>query len=408
MTKAGLSTATTELQQSGRFLILYALAAAGGAVAYVPFLTILLPMRVSELASGNNVQNLAYLTFAGAVTASIANIGFGWLSDVTRNRQKWIWSGLIGCCALLVCFAKVERIEWLIGLLVLWQCALNMMLAPIAAWAGDTVPDSQKGLLGGLLAFSPAMGAVAGAIITIPGLASADSRLWLVAGLTSLCVLPALLFGKPSSMPKLVPSQIDNPSAHQRDPIKRQMILRMWIARLLVQIAEAALFAFLYFWLQSVDSAVNDANTAQLFGIVLVISVPVALLAGRWSDRYQRPFLPLSLSAGISGLGLIAMALSHSTTSAMGSYLIFGIATTVFLSLHTGQTLRVLPLPHRRGRDLGIFNLTNTGPSLVMPWIVIGLVPHAGFPPLLFLLAGFALTASLLLMKLSCATSEAT
>ena len=37
-------------RQSRRFLALYALAAAGGAVAYVPFLTILLPVQVQALA----------------------------------------------------------------------------------------------------------------------------------------------------------------------------------------------------------------------------------------------------------------------------------------------------------------------------------------------------------------------
>src|SRR3546814_20355748 len=47
----------------------------------------------------------------------------------------------------------------LVGIIIAWQLTLNMMLGPLAAWAGDCVPDDQKGLLGGLLAFSPALGA---------------------------------------------------------------------------------------------------------------------------------------------------------------------------------------------------------------------------------------------------------
>lgn len=56
--------------QSARFLLLYAVALAGGAVAYVPFLTILMPIRVADLAGEAKVAWLAYATFAGAATAA--------------------------------------------------------------------------------------------------------------------------------------------------------------------------------------------------------------------------------------------------------------------------------------------------------------------------------------------------
>src|SRR3546814_1171166 len=84
------------------------------------------------------------------------------------------------------------------------------------------------------------------------------------------------------------------------------------------------------------------------------------LLAGRWADRRDRPFLPLVIGASVSAMGLVGMALAGDAGMAKASYLIFGIATTVFLSLHSGQTLRILPRSDRRGRDLGVFNLTNT------------------------------------------------
>src|SRR3546814_8025448 len=62
----------------------------------------------------------------------------------------------------------------LVGIIIAWQLTLNMMLGPLAAWAGDCVPDDQKGLLGGLLAFSPALGAWSGALVTWPGLVSGE------------------------------------------------------------------------------------------------------------------------------------------------------------------------------------------------------------------------------------------
>jgi hypothetical protein len=72
--------------QSKRFLCLYALAVAGGAVAYIPFLTILLPAQVTGFAGTGALGVLAMIAFCGAIAASIANIGFGWISDKTRTR----------------------------------------------------------------------------------------------------------------------------------------------------------------------------------------------------------------------------------------------------------------------------------------------------------------------------------
>ena len=175
--------------QTRRFLLLYALASSGGAVAYVPFLTILLPMRISGMVGTDDLTWLAYATLAGAIAASLSNVAFGWASDRSRARVPWIVTGLLASCGLLVAFSAARSVEIVIGLLVAWQCALNMLLAPLAAWAGDCVPDDQKGTLGGLLAFAPAAGALAGVLVTAPGLAGPDARLGLVAN----AVIAALL-----------------------------------------------------------------------------------------------------------------------------------------------------------------------------------------------------------------------
>ena len=386
-----------EALQTPRFLLLYALATAGGAIAYVPFLTILLPMQLTAMVGEKDVTWLAYATFAGAIAASLANIGFGWASDRAGTRQPWIAAGLITSCALLLAFSAVESAGAAIALLVTWQFALNMLLAPLAAWAGDCVPDEQKGVLGGLLAFAPAAGAAAGVLITIPGFASPEARLWLVAGLVTIFVLPALLVGRPHPFPHLMQDEPQS-EAFTRP---RGSIGRMWLARLLVQISEAALFAFLYFWLRSIDPGMTDARVAQVFGAILLGAVPLALAAGRWADRQGRPFVPLAITAAGVTLGLLIMAVAPSLALALIGYVVFGLNASIFLSLHTAQTFRVLPRANHRGRDLAFFNLTNTGPSLAIPWLALALVPGFGFPGLLLALALCGLVATLLLRGLA-------
>lgn len=385
-------------KQSVRFLALYALASAGGAAAYAPFLTLLLPARVEAMAPGNAVQVLSYTAFLGALAASLSAIVFGWASDRTRNRRGWIVAGLLLSGALLVSMQWVRTVPQLLVAICTWQVALNMMLAPLAAWAGDTVPDAQKGLLGGLLSLAPSTGALVGAVVTVPGLASGDQRLGLVAAIVAAMVLPALLLGKPSAMPQLLPAEGENESV--RDvPGDRALpsVGRMWFARLLMQISEAALFAFLFVWLRELDPRISDNRTATIFTIVTLTAVPVAIAAGRWSDRRDRPMTPLMIAALCGAGGLIMMALARTAGQGIVSYMLFGTAAGVFLALHTGQTLRVLPHARHRGRDLGYFNLTNTIPSLAMPAFSLTLIPAFGFAGLFVLLAMLALASALML-----------
>lgn len=388
-------TATgAETQQSGRFLALYALAWAGGAAAYIPLLTVLLPARIAELAGSDAVAWLAVIAFCGAIAASLSNILAGLLSDVVGRRRWPALAGLLGYAALTPLFAGAETLVHFGVLIVAWQCALNLMLAPLAAWAADSVPDRQKGLLGGLIAFAPATGGAAGALATLPLLPHLEARLFVVVGFVVVAVLPVMIFGRPRTIAALAPAH--DPSHAAR---RTGTAARMWLARLLIQISEATLFAYLYLWLRSLDARFEQAEVARLFLVMLALGIPVSLMVGRWSDRREEPVRPLRASAAIAAVGLSGMALAHTTGLALLGYAVFTLATAVFLSLHSAQVLRVLPRPTRRGRDLGIFNLTNTVPSLIMPALTIALVPHLGFTALFAVLAILALLAPFVLPR---------
>lgn len=391
------SESLENLAQSKRFLYLYALAVAGGAVAYVPFLTILLPNHVSELAGKGALTLLAQLSFAGAVAASVANILFGWASDLTKSRRPLIVAGLILSSALLPLMQFATTALFLLLLLVGWQTSLNMMLAPLAAWAGDYVPDSQKGLLGGLLSFAPALGALVGAIITIPGLASEGVRLALVALSVIVMVSPVIILGSPIPMPHLSPDfePMDKHIARGGAPLNA--VIKMWTARLFIQIADASLFTFLLLWFRTIVPHFADNDAANIYAYVLVLAVIFTLVMGRWSDRVAKPILPLVITAAIASVGLLIMAVTDGLALGIVGYAVFGLSSAIFLALHSSQALSVLPSPASRGRALGLFNLTNTVPSLFMPWLTLALVPSFGFDALFVLLAVLTLASSLLL-----------
>ncbi|MDZ4273308.1 MAG: MFS transporter, partial [Erythrobacter sp.] len=376
------------------FLVLFALAAAGGAVAYVPLLTVLLPQQIVTLQGGEDVAALAQVSFLGAVMASLANIAVGALSDRSTVRRPWIVAGLIASNMALIAIGKADSIAELVLLIMAWQVALNLMLAPLMAWAGDCFPDSQKGVLGGALALAPALGAIAGSVVTFAGLVPPDARLGLVALLVTALVLPAVMLGGGR-----VRGELMQPVVPTGDPLRLRdrVVVRMWIARLLVQVAEGGMFAFLLYWLRSLAPDYPENGAANIFSMVLVCAVPLSLLLGRWSDRHARPILPLVACALLCTAGMLVMAVAGTLEMAVAGYVLFGLAAAIFLALHSGQTLRVLPAPQHRGRDLGLFNLTNTVPGMVMPWLTVLLVPSFGYSALFVLFAALSLMSAALL-----------
>ena len=381
-------------RQPGWFLALFALASAGGAVAYVPLLTVLLPQRVADLQGGEDVAALAQVTFLGAVMASLANIAIGTLSDRSGTRRPWIIAGLVASNALLLALGKAGSVAEIVVLVMVWQVALNLMLAPLMAWAGDCFPDEQKGVLGGALALSPALGALAGSLVTYAGLVAPEARMALVALLVSVLVLPAVLLGAKRARPALMA-----PAAPQRvaRPLRDGVVARMWAARLLVQVAEGGMFAFLLYWLRSLAPDYPENGAANIFSAVLVCAVPLCLILGRWSDRHGRPVLPLVGAAVLCACGMLVMAAAQTIGWAIAGYVLFAIAASIFLALHASQTLRVLPAPQHRGRDLGVFNLTNTVPGMVMPWLTVLLVPRFGYDALFVMFAVLSLASATLL-----------
>lgn len=381
-------------RRADSFILLYALAWTGGSIAYTPLLTVLLPARIEAIAGQQmGVTWLAYVVLAGALAASIGGIFFGYLSDITGNRRGWIFAGLMLSSALLLVISRVDDFSMLILLIFAWQLALNMMLGPLAALAADIIPNQKKGVLGGLMAFAPALGALSGALVTQPSVPGDAARLGLVAAAVLACVLPILIVRMPPAAFTELGSDLTGPDL----VVGRHVAVRMWLARLLVQLAEATLFAYLLLWLIGLDPSFTDHDAARLFTAIMFVSAPLALAAGRWSDRTKHPIAPLRYCASIAAFGLIAMTLAPNPWIGIAAYAVFGVACAIFLALHSSQTLRILPNPNRRGRDLGLFNLANTTPSLIMPWLVMAIVPHFGFPALYLLLAVLAAGAALLL-----------
>jgi len=356
-------------------------------VAYVPLLTLLLPAKVASLAGGAQVEWLAIATLTGAIAASLGNIAWGWASDATGSRRVWAVAGLILTIASYVPLSNAVTPSAIVAAVIAYQLALNMLLAPLAAWAADCVPDRRKGLLGGLLGAGPMFGALAGVVATLPAL----SETWM--RMAAVCVLVVLLTAPLLLLRSAVFSEGPADQAASRQQRTRADFALLWVARLLVQVAGSFLFGFLFYYFQTLSDAPMLEGVARLSALAVLLAFPVALLFGTLSDRLGRrkPFLLVAAGAAAAGLALMASA-SELLPSAIG-YTLFGCGSAVFLALHSSYAMQLLPSPAHRGRDLGVLNLTNTLPAIVAPLLAIWLIPGRGFGPLLTLLTGLMLLA---------------
>ena len=374
-----------------RFLFLFALANAGGFVAYVPLLTLVFPAKIDALAGASRIEWLGAATLAGALAASASNLAFGWASDFIGTRRAWAAIGLVLTLATYALLYVATAWMGILLAVIAYQLALNMMIAPLAAWAADVVPDSDKGLLGGLLAAGPAAGAVAGVLVTAPAVSTEASQLIFICLLIAILAGPLIALGAPQ----------------RRGPARPAVPMRLdayfdfgllWAARLLVQIAGAALFTFLLYFFQSRPVSASQFHIAVLSAATLLVAFPATLVLGRISDRLgpRKPFLLGTVAT--AALGLLIMAWQDQLVWAMIGYAVFGCATASFLALHSAFSMQLLPSPARHGRDLGVLNLTNTLPNLIAPLLAIWLVPGRGFAPLLTLLAVLMIVAGLCIL----------
>jgi MFS family permease len=227
------------------------------------------------------------------------------------------------------------------------------------------------------------------------------AQLAITGGLVLAAMSPFLLVSRRRG--PIVPGPVSTPDA---GGLRRGALVRIWIARLLIQIAGIVFFAYLLFYFETVDQtgltfgpSEISGKVAWLAGSVTLLLVPLAIAAGRLSDavRSRKPFLVGA--AGMITVGLLLMALLPRWAPAAAGYVLFACGVGLFLALQSAYAMQLLISPHRRGRDMGVLNLTNTLPALIAPSLAFLVARRGDFTVLLLVLAGLAAVALVLVAQ---------
>jgi len=374
-------------ERSLGFLLLYALANAGGIIGFLPLLTLLLPIKIEALAGEARVDLLTATVIAGSIASSTSNILFGWLSDRSLanggGRRRWMVIGVIGTILAYAAIAAAQTSVALIWSVVFFQAALNAILGPLVGVMADEIPDSQKSTTGGLLSLGyPIASGVLAAVMAVTMLGE-GGRLMAVVGAATICLIP--LIATPA---RLLPI-VDQPRAAVA--MQRRDLAAAWCARLLFQIAGVVLQLYLLYYFESVAHDVPRQELATRVGHLLTISfiapLPIALVFGRLSDRLDRRKPFLVVAAIVTAIGLAGMAAADGWATGALAFGLYTIGYGVFLPLQAAFSMQLLPDPRHRGRDLGLLNLTNTLPSLLGPLLTWSLASPRDFTAVMALLA---------------------
>ncbi|MEP7315063.1 MAG: MFS transporter [Sphingomicrobium sp.] len=384
--------------------LLYSLSFLGAHLAFMPVFALLLPRRIAAIAPGQAIETLSALLLIGGVVASVAHIAAGRWSDrwLVRygNRRGLIGVGLAALCAAQFGLAMAQTWAALIIAIVLFQLALNLMFAPLGALLADHVADARKGRVAGLLNAALPLSSIGTAAAALLFRSDGPGGFLLVALASALAILPLLIAWPFGSL-----APLDDPNcapAPSMAPTKdaRQDYVKIWCARLLIQLGAA--FVINYFYLYLVDLGGNSLQASQRIGSIAIVATAAsfasAICAGFWSDRAGRRKPPLISAALAATGGLLILALEPSSAMVLVAYVLFQVGLTAFLSVDSAMVAQLLSNSRRRGELLGLMNLTNTLPAIIVP--AIAMRAASGAAPLNWPLA-FVMAAALALGALA-------
>ena len=355
----------------------YAVAFFGAHVSFIPLFALLLPRRVAAIAPDHSIALLSILLLAGGIAASVAHIAAGRFSDrwLRRhdNRRGVIVIGLVALAAgqMMLAFATSEAA--LLTAIIAFQSGLNLMFAPLGALLADHIPDARKGRVAGWLNSSLPLSSLGTALAAFLFPTDGPGGFLLIAAIGGLAVLPLLVrwpFSPVIALDRA--SEKEKLGGSPANPDQRADYIRLWTARLFIQLGAAFVINYFFLYLLERGSAPTASQVmGSLAALATILSVASAIAAGHWSDRsgQRRPtMIATSLACAV---GLLGMATTAFWPVVVAAFILFHVGLTAFLSVDSAMVTQLLSTHERRGELLGVMNLTNTVPSILVPALAL-------------------------------------
>lgn len=379
-------------------MALYALAMFGAHLSYAPLLTLLLPRRMLAVAPDQAAATMSLVVFAGAITASLANIVAGRIGDAWRrrhgNRRAPIALGLALTVAALIALGLGRTAPALTLALIAFQAALNLMFAPLGALLVDHFDAGAKARVAAIINLAIPLAAMGTGLAALVFPRDGPAPFMAVALLVALAVAPLVVFWP------FAPAQTNRAAAPAGGREGAHDLALLGLARLLVQFGAMFMGGYFYLFLAQHGPRAGLAPgqpVDPLYGRLVVASTVAVLVAtvpvGHWSDRHNRRRMPMACAALAGAFALALVAAGHGMAILAG-YALFQVALIAYLALDAATASQILARNPRAGEMLGYLNLANTLPSVTVPLVVLAITHGArGADRAMPWTAGFGLIA---------------
>lgn len=380
------------------FVAAYMAAQVGAYIAFIPLLTILLPLKAAAIDLAGRAEVLSQAALWGAMTAGLAGVVAGIIGDRTRHRpggrSLWLIGGLIGTVFSYALIHQATTAPSLIAAIIVLQISLNFMLNPLAATLPERVPAHQRGMVAGFTGLAYPLSNLFGAVAIGLWLTAETDRLVAVVVVTVAMVLPFI------AMTVRAPSlgSVGSGWSVSFSALADRDFLLAFISRLLVQTAVAMNVLYLLFFLD------QDTNVARVLpsvrievvaGGLLIISTGLAVVAGlvggRLSDRIGKRRRIVFTGATLLAAGTVVMAAFPQWPGPLIAQAFFGIGVGLYGITEAVLAAEVLPNARDAGRDLGLLNVASTAAQMLAPALALAALSWVGEDLRIVYLAGFAL-----------------
>lgn len=372
----GEVSSRSQTRRTPLVLVAYLVLFLAAFIGLAPLFQIVAPLHAAALDAGGKTQILSRAMVWGAITAAVANIAMGAISDRTRSRfgrrRPWIALGALLTVLSYVGIWRSSTPGEFVWALVGFQLAFNVLMAPLAAVFADRVPISLRSTVSAMLGLSYPLAVALGSSLMALGPQYEPGRLALLAGiLLGAAAFFLLVFDESSSerQPR-APSSQTGGSGSLLAPFRSRNFATVWTGRLLIATGYALVSIYLlYFVTDAVGwpGRTPERSHAVLTGVAFVSVVFIASLMAVFGTRIvQRQ--PIALAGAVAlCVATVALAIAPSWTVVVFAFAIYGLGQGGYGSVEMGLLADALPTQDNRGRDMGLNNLAVALPQAMAP-----------------------------------------
>lgn len=356
-------------------------------IGLAPLFQIVAPLHAAALDARGKTEILSRAMVWGAITAAVANIAMGAISDRTRSRfgrrRPWIAFGAVLTVLSYVGIWRSSTPGEFVWALVAFQLAFNVLMAPLSAVFADRVPILLRSTVSAMLGLSYPLAVALGSSLMALGPQHEPGRLALLAGiLIGAAAFFLIVFDEPSSERQVrAPSPYFGRTGHLLAPFKSRNFATVWTARLLIATGYALVSTYLlYFvsdavgWPGRSPERSHAVLTGVAFASVVIITMTMALFGARITRRQPIAFI----GAVALSIGALALAITPSWTVVILAFALYGVGQGAYGSVEMGLMADALPTQDNRGRDMGLNNLAVALPQAMAP-IAALILERVGF-----------------------------